>query len=335
MLFSCDWLAESVELPADRRALAERLTLSGFAVEHVEERDGDVLLDIDVTTNRPDCMSHRGLAREIAALYDRPLRPLPTALPEGARGEEKVEAAAAVEVDDPEACPRYVARVIRGVRVGESPAWLQKRLAAIGLRSINNVVDVTNFVLWETGQPLHAFDLAKLAGARIVVRRAQAGEKLTTLDGQERALDPEMLVIADAERAVALGGVMGGLDSEVTAATVDVLLESAHFDRRTVRVASRRLGLHTDASHRFERGADPGGCRDAADRAAGLIAELAGGTVLAGALDVAHPELYAPRKGWLDLARLAAFAGTPVAAADAERWLAALGFALSPEGPGV
>jgi len=332
MLFSRDWLAEAVDLPADPNALAERLTLSGFAVEHVEEKEGDVAFDIDVTTNRPDCMNHRGLAREIAALYDLPLRPLATALPEG---EEKVEAAAAVEVADPEACPRYAARVIRGVRVGESPAWLKRRLASIGLRSINNVVDVTNFVLWETGQPLHAFDLATLAGGRIVVRRARAEERLTTLDGQERALDPEMLVIADADKPVALGGVMGGLDSEVTAATVDVLLESAHFDRRAVRVAAKRLGLHTDASHRFERGADPGGCREAADRAAGLIAELAGGTVLAGALDVAHPQLYAPRHGRLDLARLAAFAGAPVAAADAERWLVALGFALSPEGPGV
>jgi phenylalanyl-tRNA synthetase beta chain len=273
MLFSRNWLAEYVDLPATQE-LAERLTFAGLNVEGLEEKDGDVLLNIEVTTNRPDCMNHCGLAREIAVLCETPLR-RPPGRP--AEGPEPVTSAAAVEIEDLEGCPRYVARVLRGVRVGPSPDWLRERLEAIGQRSINNVVDVTNFVLWETGQPLHAFDLAKLGGLRvpqIIVRRARAGETLTTLDGQARELTPEMLVIADAERPVALAGVMGGADSEVTDATVDVLLESAHFDRRRVRKASKAFGLHTDASHRFERGSDPEGCLEAADRAARLIAEL-------------------------------------------------------------
>ncbi len=240
MLFSREWLAEYVELPGGEegaRELARRLTGAGLAVEELEDRDGDVVLDVDVTTNRPDCMCHLGLAREVAVALDEPLR-RPPAAPE--ESPEPVAELAALEVEDPEGCPRYVARVVRGVAVGPSPAWLRRRLEAIGLRSINNVVDVTNFVLWELGQPLHAFDLDRLAGRRIVVRRARRGERLTTLDGVERELDPEMLVIADAERPVALAGVMGGADSEVTDATADVLLESAHFDRRRVRAASRR-----------------------------------------------------------------------------------------------
>jgi phenylalanyl-tRNA synthetase beta chain len=333
MLFSRDWLADYVELPDDAQELARRLTFAGHAVEQVEERDGDLLLDVEVTTNRPDCMNHLGLAREVAVLYDRPLRrPAPAA----AADAERAEAAARLTVEDPEGCPRYAACVVRGVRVGESPEWLSRRLAAIGVRSLNNVVDVTNYVLWELGQPLHAFDLARLEGREIVVRRARAGERLTTLDGVDRALDPEILVIADAARPVALAGVMGGLDTEVTAATVDVLLESAHFDRRRVRIAARALGMHTDASHRFERGSDPEICAEAAGRAAALIAELAGGTVLAGTLDVraGGPERWR-RHGRLDLAKLDAFAGVAVPRADAERWLAGLGFEIEPAGGGA
>src|SRR6202035_1256426 len=282
MLFSRRWLAEYVELPADADELARRLTFAGFAVEQVKAVDDDFLLDVDVTTNRPDCMNHFGLARELAVLLDRPLKPPAVALREAA---ERTADAAKVVLQDFAGCPRYLARVIRGVRVGESPAWLQARLESIGQRAINNVVDVANFCLWELGQPMHAFDLAKLAGATVVVRRARVGESLVTLDGQARELSPEMLVIADAERPVALAGVLGGLDSEVTESTTDILLESAHFDRQAVRLTARRLGIHTDASHRFERGADIEACAFAAERAAALIAELAGGTVLAGAVD--------------------------------------------------
>jgi phenylalanyl-tRNA synthetase beta chain len=332
MLFSRDWLGQYVELPDDTAELARRLTGAGLAVEHARPSDdgSDVLLDVEVTTNRPDCMNHFGLAREVAVLLDRPLLSPRFTIEESADPAEAVAAAAAVTVEDPAGCPRFVARVVRGVVIGDSPAWLRKRLEAIGLRSINNVVDVTNFVLWELGQPLHAYDLAKLAGSQIVVRRARAnggaGERLVTLDGVERVLTPEMLVIADAERPVGLAGVMGGLDSEVTAATVDILLESAHFDRRAVRQASRTLGLHTDASHRFERGADPEACLIAADRAAALLAELAGGQVLTGAIDV-RSDFPPHHHGRLDLARLEAFAGVAIPAPDVERWLTGLGFA--------
>lgn len=328
MIFSRNWLAEYVHLPADPRDLARRLTLAGMAVEGLEEKGGDVLLDVEVTTNRPDAMNHLGLAREIAVLYRRPLRRPPADPPEA---DEAVESAAEVEVVEEIFCPRYVARVVRGVRVGPSPEWLRERLLSIGLRPIDNVVDVTNFVLWEMGQPLHAFDLDRLAGRRIVVRLARGGERLVTLDGVERQLDEKMLVIADAERPVALAGVLGGRDSEVTAETRDVLLESAHFHRVAVRATARRLGIHTDASHRFERGADPEACDGAAARAARLLAEVAGGTVLRGAIDRRAPQIVGwPPRGRLSLARLNAFAGVEVPREEVERSLTGLGFELQP-----
>jgi phenylalanyl-tRNA synthetase beta chain len=332
MLFSKSWLAEYADLPGDPHELARRLTAAGLNVEEIEEKGGDVLLDVEVTTNRPDCMNHFGLAREAAVVFATPLRRPPS---QPVEGTERSADAAAVAIEDFQGCPRYVARVIKGVRIGPSPAWLRERIESIGLRSINNVVDVTNFVLWEMGQPLHAFDLAKLGGRRIVVRRARAGERLTTLDGQERKLDPEILVIADGAAPVALAGVMGGADTEVTDATADVLLESAHFDRKRVRVAAKALGMHTDASHRFERGSDPEGCLEAASRAARLIAEVAGGTVLAGAVDVRAEGFPPMRKGRLELARLNAFAGAEIPGADVERWLGGLGFTLAALGPGV
>jgi phenylalanyl-tRNA synthetase beta chain len=322
--FSRHWLADWVETPSTE-GLAEQLTACGMAVEGVEERGEDVVLDVDVTANRPDAMCHRGLARELAVATGAPLTPPPN----GPREEDEPTAAVAeVAIEDGHGCPRYVARVVRGVRVGPSPAWLAARLEAIGLRPINNVVDVTNYVLWELGQPLHAFDLASLAGRRIIVRRARPGERLVTLDGVERALDSEVLVIADAERPVALAGVMGGRDTEVTAGTTDVLLESAHFDPRRVRRGSARLGLHTDASHRFERGADPGAPVAAAARAAALLAEIASARVLAGAIDVTTSALPGALAGVLDRRRLSAFAGLEVAAAQIERILAGLGFGL-------
>ena len=349
MLFSRDWLAEYVELPGSDEELARALTEVGMAVEGIEARDGDVVFDVEVTTNRPDAMCHLGLAREVAVKLGRPLRPpavfaaaagLPSAPApasaapgEAAGGDgapaqgERAEDAVSVHVADPAGCRRYVARVVRGVTVGPSPEWLRRRLTAIGLRPIDNVVDVTNYVLWETGQPLHAFDLAKVPDGRIVVRRAADGERLTTLDGEDRELGPEVLVIADRERPIALAGVMGGLDSEVTAETSDVLLESAHFARRRTRIGARELGLHTDASHRFERGADPGACRAAADRAAELIAELAGGRVVPGAVDARGEPMETPH-GTLDAARLSAFTGVEIDPADVERWLAGLGFGL-------
>jgi phenylalanyl-tRNA synthetase beta chain len=330
MLFSRDWLAELVDLPADPHEVASRLTAAGFNVEGVEEKGDDFLLDVDVTTNRPDCMNHLGLAREAAVIFGQPLRRPPTAPDEAA---DKASDAATVAIEDFQGCPRFTARVIRGVTIGPSPDWLRERLESIGQRSINNVVDITNFVLWEMGQPLHAYDLGKLEGRRLVARRARPGETLTTLDGQLRRLTPEMMIIADAKVPVGLAGVMGGADSEVTDATTDILLEGAHFDRLCVRLAAKALGMHTDASHRFERGTDPEGCLDAVSRAARLMAEVAGGAVLAGGLDVRAEGFPPVRTGRLDLDRLRAFAGAEIAAADVERWLPGLGFTLVPLGP--
>ena len=240
---------------------------------------GDRELEVGITPNRGDAASLIGLAREIRALFGGELRVPETDPPEtGPAAAEAIR----VEIEAPDDCHRYVARIVRGVRVGPSPDWLVAKLAGSGIRSINNVVDVTNLVLLEFGQPLHAFDLAKLRGGIVKVRRATAGEKLATLDGEARELSAEDLVIADAEGAIALAGVMGGATTEVGGATSDVLIESAHFHPIRVRLAAKRHGLKTEASYRFERGVDRLGIQRAADRAARLIAELAGGEVAAG-----------------------------------------------------
>jgi phenylalanyl-tRNA synthetase beta chain len=332
MEFSFEWICQYVDPQQDAARVADRLTAAGLAVEGQETRDGDVIFDIDVTTNRPDCMNHFGLAREVAALTGRPLTFPET---ETSTSDERADEAAKVDLEDPVGCPRYVARLVRGVRVGPSPEWLVRRLAAIGQRSINNIVDITNFVLWELGQPIHAFDLARLTGSRIIVRRARPGERLVTLDGEDRELDEQVLVIADAERAVALAGIMGGLDSEVTSSTNDILIESAHFDPTRIRLGAGRLGLHTDANHRFERGADPEICRRAADRVAALVAEVAGGEVLEGAVDERHPDLDWRLSGELDLARAAAFGGVHLDAEQVVGWLSGIGFELAPQSKGT
>jgi phenylalanyl-tRNA synthetase beta chain len=338
MEFSRDWLAQYVKLPtsdpsASGQATAEwtrQLTNAGLAVEGVREAGSDVVVDVDVTTNRPDCMNHLGLARELAVIRGVELKRPDTDSPEsGAPAEEVVS----IHLEAGPECPRYVGRVLREVEVRESPDWLKDSLQAIGLRPINNVVDVTNYVLWETGQPLHAFDLDEIAGSEIRVRRARAGETLTTLDGEERKLDPEDLVIADAERPVALAGVMGGLDSEVTEATRTVLLESAHFDRARVRKTARRLGMKTDASHRFERGADPEMCRFAADRAFHLLSRMDAGKPAPGAVD-AREDLPRAPAGRLDLKKLHDFAGVEIPGEEVERILTGLGFRLEADGHG-
>ncbi|HEX2466217.1 MAG TPA: phenylalanine--tRNA ligase subunit beta [Thermoanaerobaculia bacterium] len=321
MQFSRDWLAQYVEVgPVDElRAL---LTRSGSSVEHVTIEGDDALLDVDITGNRPDCMNHVGLAREIAVLRGVPLR-----RPDAAPSESGAAASslARVEVAEARLCPRYSARLLEDVRLGPSPDWLVRRLETVGARSINNVVDVTNFVLWELGQPLHAFDLDTLGASTIVVRLAAAGEKLQTLDGVARELLATDLVIADAKRAVALAGVMGGLATEVTPATRRVLLESAHFDRSTVRRTAKRLGLHTDASHRFERGTDPEGTVAALDRAAVLLADIAGATVRRGVLDVVDPAVLVRREIAFSPRRLDGFAGVAYDRSELARWFTGLG----------
>lgn len=282
----------------------------------------DAVLEIEVYPNRPDHLSVYGIAREVAAIAGTELRPPQTEIDEV---EERVESAAKVEVHDPDLCPRYVARVIRGVKIGPSPAWLQQRLRAAGMRPINNVVDVTNYVMLELGQPLHAFDYHRVAGHKIVVRRARPGERITTLDDQVRELDPDILLICDAERPVAIAGVMGGEDSEVRPDTTDILLESANFNPVSIRKTSKKLGLRTEASYRFERDVDPHLAELAADRAARLIQELAGGEVLRGRVDVAA-ELPPPREITLRVKRVCAMLGAQVSPAEIKRILRGLGF---------
>jgi phenylalanyl-tRNA synthetase beta chain len=282
----------------------------------------DTVLEVNVTPNRPDALSHVGIAREVAAIFGRAVR-----MPRAALFQKGGPAAEAVRVriEAPEKCARYAARVIEGVKIGPAPPWLARRLESTGVRSISNVVDATNFALLELGHPLHAFDLDRVAGAEIVVRIARPGEKLVTLDGQERALVADDLVIADRDRASALAGVMGGGDSEISAGTTRVLLESAWFEPGTIRRTAKRHGLHTEASHRFERGADQGAVLPALDRCAALIAELAGGAVRKGVVD-AHPRRHRAVQVPLAWSRPAEVLGIPVPRKEAKRILTALGF---------
>ena len=249
---------------------------------------GDTVFDVEITPNRPDCQSHLGIARELAAWFKLPLL-YPQEDFHGSFGDgtpDRRDLLAAVRVEAPEDCPLYTAHIITGIKIGPSPAWMQERLKAVGLRPINNVVDVGNYVMLETGQPLHAFDAKKLGGHEIVVRRATEGEKITTLDGKERTLNSRMLVIADAQRPVVIAGIMGGENSGVSDDTTDLVLECAIFKRQSIRWTSRKLGLASDSSYRFERGVDPHGALEAAYRAVDLIIETAGGRVVAPAFKV-------------------------------------------------
>lgn len=247
----------------------------------------DTVLELEITPNRPDCMSMIGVAREVAIVLGNELR-----LPEpGAIGSDGLSNPVRVDIDDPDGCTRYLARYLSGVSIAPSPTWLSARLLAAGIRPVSNVVDATNYVLLEMGQPLHAFDARRVADHHVVVRRARPGERLTTLDGADRELHPDDLLITDPKRVLALAGVMGGEDSEVAADSTDIILESAHFERSSIAFTSRRHLLRSEASARFERGADPEGVADAAARATGLILELAGGTAAAAAADV-YPRPY-------------------------------------------
>jgi phenylalanyl-tRNA synthetase beta chain len=283
MFISYEWLKDFVELELSPAQLRDRLTMVSLAIDAVETHAADSVLDVEVPSNRPDCLSHIGIAREVSVIESKPLRsPKTYALkPQGSSA-----SLTSVDIKDPDLCPRYAARIVRGVKIGPSPDWLAKRLETIGQRPINNVADITNYVLHELGQPLHAFDFAKLGGHRIVVRRAAPGEKLKTLDGVERTLTGDMLVIADAEKAVALAGIMGGEESEISTETTDVLIESAYFDPNSVRQTARQLGMDTEASRRFERGADCEGVLRAQQRCVELICELAGGVATEDAIDV-------------------------------------------------
>jgi phenylalanyl-tRNA synthetase beta chain len=283
MKISLNWLREYVDISCSAEDLAKALTRIGLSCEEILQAPGDAVLNLEITSNRPDCLGHLGVAREVAAMTGVPLRSPKIKIPKTGG---KVGELTSVEVSAPDLCPRYTARLIRGVKVGPSPSWMVQRLEAVGLRSVNNVVDVTNYVLMEYSQPLHSFDFDKLAGRRIVVRRAKAGEEIVSIDGTRCRLDDSMLVIADAEKAVAVAGVMGGANTEVGGGTAHVLIESAQFDPLSVRRTSRKLALMSESNYRFERGVDPVGVEQASLRACQLIMELAGGELAEGIVDV-------------------------------------------------
>ncbi|MDR1111374.1 MAG: phenylalanine--tRNA ligase subunit beta [Deltaproteobacteria bacterium] len=292
----------------------------------------DLVMEIGVTPNRADALSMVGIARDLSALLDRPLKEPRASLRESGRSAfDQI----GVGIEDPDHCFRYAGRVINGVSTGPGPAWMAERLLSAGLRPINNIVDVTNYVMLEIGLPLHAFDLAKIAGPQIVVRVFPAGEVFTTLDGQERTLRAERnVMICDAMRPVAIGGVMGGQNTEVDDSTTDVFLEGACFNQATIRRTSRSLGLSTDASFRFERGLDPNACHLAVDRAAALIAELTGGQVASGRLD-SYPRLIGRKTVSFSPEKCNALLGTAHKPKDMERVLGAIGVVLSGQEPGV
>jgi phenylalanyl-tRNA synthetase beta chain len=322
MYISYNWLRELTGTILTPRELRECLTMVGLAIDVVEEAGDDYVLDVEVPSNRPDCLSHIGIAREVAVIEAGQVI-YPPSNPPIVAG--RTDGHTAVEVLDPDLCPRYAARIVRGVKIAPSPSWLANRLEAIGQRPINNVADITNYVLHELGQPLHAFDLAKLSEQRIVVRRARAGETIKTLDGVERKLGTDMLVIADAQRAVAVAGVMGGEDSEISNQTTDVLIESAYFNADSVRRTARLLGMDTEASRRFERGGDYGGVVRAQDRCIEMICEIAGGVATEGAIDVCR-DLPVERRVRLRPARVAALTALEVLTNEMVRILTALGF---------
>lgn len=329
-----EWLKDFADVSVPASKLAADLTLAGVSVETITAADPEAsggagtLLDLEITPNRPDLLAHYGVAREVAALYSKPLKAVN---PAPAEATAPASQAAQVEIAAPDLCHRYVALVLRNLKVGPSPDWLRQRLAACGIASINNIVDVTNYVLLELGHPTHAFDLDTLAEQHIIVRNAKAGEKLTTLDGVTRALKPHHLVIADARRPVALAGIMGGAETEISFQTKNVLLESAWFDPITTRRAAQELGLRTEASYRFERGMDLEAPLRVARRCAELFLELAGGELLAGALDI-YPRRWQAPEIHLRESDIVRMLGQPLPAKDIERILTALGCATAPTG---
>ncbi|HYP01952.1 MAG TPA: phenylalanine--tRNA ligase subunit beta, partial [Pyrinomonadaceae bacterium] len=321
MNISYNWLRELTGVELTARELRERLTMIGLEVESVHEAGDDFVLEIAMLSNRADLLSHLGVAREVCTMTGGEVR-----WPEmrAAREEGRAESFTSVEVQAADLCPRFTARVVRGVRIAPSPAWLVERLQAVGQRSVNNVADITNYVMLETGQPLHAFDLEKLKERRLVVRLARAGERLMTLDRVERTLDAETLVIADAVRAVAIAGVMGGAETEISDSTQDVLIEAAHFAPASVRRTSRALGLQTEASDRFERGVDAEGQLRAQARTVALITELAGGTATTDAIDI-YTQPARPAVVPLRFTRVRELTGLDVPPQDSIRILGALG----------
>ncbi len=325
MKVSYDWLKEFVQVAAPPEELASRLALAGTNIAGIETGPHGAVIDAEVTSNRPDCLSMLGIAREVGAIYRLPVKGLSPKPTESASA--KVTDALSVKIENPELCGRYTARVIRGLKIQPSPAWLKDRLAATGTASINNVVDITNYVMLELGNPMHAFDCDKVRDHSIVIRRAKPGEKMTTLDGIDRQLDPNMPLVCDGDGSRAIGsGVMGGSSTEISFSTKNVLLECAWFDPIAIRRAARFLKLHTEASTRFGRGADPEMAEVASRRAAELILQLAGGELLGGVVDV-YPGKRAAKKITITRAEFLRVMGADVPDKDLEAILSSLGFA--------
>lgn len=328
MKLPVSWLREYVQTPLSDDALAERLTMAGLEVEETTPSSVGPVYHTKVTPNRGDWMSVLGSAREAAAALDTTLAVAPPPLPDES---PDVQRWAGVRVEALDLCPRYAAKVIRNVQIKPSPQWMQERLVAAGMRPLNVVVDITNYVMLELGQPLHAFDYDRLAQGQIVVRAARTGEQITTLDGTERALAPGMLLICDAERPLAVAGVMGGADSEVTTDTRHLFLESACFEPSGVRRTSKALGLSTEASYRYERSVDPELAPLALERACELLADLAGGEVVLGRIDL-YPAPILPQTLALRPARVNALLGTALDTDTIARSLRRLGLLVEPTG---
>jgi phenylalanyl-tRNA synthetase beta chain len=336
------WLREFVNITADDRQLAEDLTSAGIAVESVGEEHGATIYEMDLTTNRVDAMNHYGVAREAAAIYGAELKKFEPKLPSLERGPSTSLPSVAtlrmttgksfpIVIEDAEGCARYTAQIIRGVKIGPSPKRIAKRLELLGSRAINNAADATNYAINELGHPTHAFDLDLLEGGKIIVRRARDGEVLKTLDGVDRKLSTDDLVIADSEKPVALAGVMGGFDSMITEKTKNVLIESAWFDPAIIRSMVKRHGMHTDASHRFERGADWGITPVACDRVAELILETAGGELTGERIDAVARKVERPAIA-LRRSEVKRNLGIDIEAAEIERILRSLGFGVTTSG---
>ena len=328
MLVCWEWLEQYVRLNVAPDDLANRFAMSGLNHESTTQVDRDTVIDLEVTSNRSDCLGHIGVAREAAVLLGQSLC-LP---PAKVTASESIQARSFIAVENrfPTACPRYTARVIKGVKIGPSPAWLARRLTAVGVKLVNNVVDVTNYVMLECGQPLHAFDLDHLRGGKIIVRPAAAGEKFLAIDHHTYELDETTVVIADAERAIALGGVMGGADSEVSDGTTNLPIESAAFEPLSIRRTARRLKLHSPSSYRFERRPDPAGLDWASRRCCELILQVAGGSLAGGCVDTGSDD--APGAPiTLRLNQLPRILGIDVPTAEVKRILAALGCEVTKE----
>src|ERR1700732_3744094 len=367
MKISPQWVRDFVDVPVDDQRLAEDLTAVGIAVEGISGSGADTVFEMEIGTNRPDAMNHYGVAREASAIYELPLRPIEPKLPVTPRSQAQHQSKRAtaplprstskkkqppsaakpapqrdhgrtpaavsfpIHVEDPELCPRFSARVIRGVTIKKSPEKVVHRLALLDQRAINNAVDATNYVLWEIGKPTHVFDADLLEGGQIIVRKARAGETLKTLDGVERKLTTEDLGVCDAKKPVGLAGVMGGYDTMITEKTRNIVIESAWWDPGIVRKMSRRHGLHTDASHRFERGADFESTVLSCDLVAGMILESGGGELVGGVIDVVSRQMdQAPIV--LRLSEVHRILGGNLSTGEIFRILKKLGFGLIPEG---